>query len=389
MASIEQDYSGVRTNTTAPAAVNAADKTGRRLPSLDLLRGLIVLGMIIVNATAAFETVMPNVFPVLLHAKWVGFTAADVVFPAFITIVGISIAISSKPGQRAGTSLRKILWRSARLILLGLLLTNMYLPLAPAQLWPPRLTGVLQRIGLVYAVVAFIYPRTKLRTRALVAAALLLGYWEICNFPLPDGSAVDLLSIGRNFPSWFDRLVSGSWICVKGANGYDPEGVLSTLPAIAQAILGTIAGDYLRRNLPVRDLSLRLVVSGIVGVVLGLAWSPLFPIAKPIWTSSFVLVSTGIVMMTLGVFHNLFDRTDTAMRKGGLLGSFGRNSIAAYSLHLLVIQLMMTPVMQALARYAGRVSSPQIGALVPVAVFLTLIWLPMAFMDRRGLYWRI
>jgi len=389
MASIEQDYSGVRTNTTAPAAVNAADKTGRRLPSLDLLRGLIVLGMIIVNATAAFETVMPNVFPVLLHAKWAGFTAADVVFPAFITIVGISIAISSKPGQRAGTSLRKILWRSARLILLGLLLTNMYLPLAPAQLWPPRLTGVLQRIGLVYAVVAFIYPRTKLRTRALVAAALLLGYWEICNFPLPDGSAVDLLSIGRNFPSWFDRLVSGSWICVKGANGYDPEGVLSTLPAIAQAILGTIAGDYLRRNLPVRNLSWRFVGAGVVGVALGLAWSPLFPIAKPIWTSSFVLVSTGIVMMTLGVFHNLFDRTDTAMRKGGLLGSFGRNSIAAYSLHLLVIQLMMTPVMQALARYAGRVSSPQIGALVPVAVFLTLIWLPMAFMDRRGLYWRI
>src|SRR6516165_9484771 len=117
MALTEQDYSGVQTNTTAPASVNAGEKTGRRLPSLDLLRGLIVLGMIIVNATAAFETVMPNVFPVLLHAKWAGFTAADVVFPAFITIVGISIAISTKPGQRAGTSLRKILWRSGRLIL--------------------------------------------------------------------------------------------------------------------------------------------------------------------------------------------------------------------------------------------------------------------------------
>jgi predicted acyltransferase len=200
---------------------------------------------------------------------------------------------------------------------------------------------------------------------------------------------VDLLSIGRNFPSWFDRLVSGSWICVKGANGYDPEGFLSTLPAIAQAIVGTIAGDYLRRNLPVRHLSWRFLGTGVVGVVLGLVWNPFFPIAKPIWTSSFVLLTTGIVMMTLGVFHNLFDRTGTALRKGGLLGSFGRNSIAAYSLHLLVIQLMMTPLMQALARYAGRVSSPQIGALVPVAVFLTLIWLPMAFMDRRGLYWRI
>jgi predicted acyltransferase len=200
---------------------------------------------------------------------------------------------------------------------------------------------------------------------------------------------VDLLSIGRNFPSWFDRLVSGSWICVKGANGYDPEGLLSTLPAIAQAILGTIAGDYLRRNLPARDLSWRFVGAGVVGVALGLVWNPLFPIAKPIWTSSFVLLSTGIVMIALGLFHNRFDRTDMAMRKGGLLGSFGRNSIAAYSLHLLVIQLMMIPLMQALARYAGRLSSPQIGALVPVAVFLTLIWLPMAFMDRRGLYWRI
>jgi predicted acyltransferase len=183
--------------------------------------------------------------------------------------------------------------------------------------------------------------------------------------------------------------VSGSWICVKGPNGYDPEGFLSTLPAIAQAILGTIAGDCLRQRIPGRDLSWRFVGAGFAGVVLGILWNPLFPIAKPIWTSSFVLLSAGIVMIALGVFHYQFDRTEIAMRKGGLLGSFGRNSIAAYSLHLVLIQLMRIPFMRIIAEHAGRLSTPRVGALVPVAVFVILIWLPMAFMDRRGLYWRI
>jgi predicted acyltransferase len=383
----ERAYRVIEADSTTPGA--AAGKKSGRLLSLDLVRGLTIVGMIIVNATAAFEVVMPNVFPVLLHAKWAGFNAADAVFPAFITIVGISIAISTKPGQARGTSTRKILWRAVRLILLGLFLANMYLLWAPTKLWPPRLTGVLQRIGLVYAVVAFMYPRTSLRTRVLAAAALLLGYWGICRLPLPDGSAADLLSRGQNFPSWFDRLVSGSWICVKGPNGYDPEGFLSTLPVIAQAIMGTIAGDFLRRNLPVRELSWGFAAAGVLSAALGLAWNPLFPIAKPIWTSSFVLVSTGIVMVALGAFHYLFDRGDTAVAKGGLFGSFGRNSIAAYSLHLLVIQLMMAPFMRAISRYAGRFSTPEIGALAPVAIFLALIWLPLSFMDRRGVYWRI
>jgi predicted acyltransferase len=377
-----------QTHAAAPESIAEAGRRGRRLPSLDMVRGATIVGMVIVNATSAFEYVMPKVFPVLLHAKWAGFTAADAVFPAFITIVGISIAISANPGQAPGTSSRKILWRALRLFLLGLLLVNMYIPFIPAA-WPPRITGVLQRIAVVYAVVAFSYPRTSLRTRALVATSLLLGYWGICNLSLPDGSAIDLLSPGQNFPSWFDRLVSGAWICVKGANGYDPEGLLSTLPAIAQAILGTIAGDLLRRDPPVRGLSWRFVGAGAGAVLLGLAWSPLLPIVKSIWTSSFVLLSTGIVMIAVGVFHHLFDRGDRVMRKGGLFGSFGRNSIAAYSLHLLVIMLMMTGPMRAIGWYIGHFSTPQIGALAPVAVFLLLIWLPMAFMDRRGWYWRI
>jgi predicted acyltransferase len=367
------------------------DKKGRRLPSLDLLRGLTVAGMIVVNATAAFETVMPRVFPVLLHAKWAGFTAADLVFPAFIAMVGVSIAISAKPGRPDAAAARKILARAARLILLGLLLVNMYLPLAPEALWPPRLPGVLQRIAIVFAVAAFVYPYTSTRARAAIAAALLVGYWGLCILPLPDGSLVDLSQQGRNFPSWFDRWAFGSWNAVKGPDGYDPEGLLSTLPAIAQGLLGTVAGDFLRRGIPILRLSLQFVAAGAIAVLLALAWHPFFPIAKPIWTSSFVVLTTGLVLIGLGAFHLAFDsrRSGAKIGTGGLLGSLGRNAVTAYALHLLLIQLMMTQPMQAVALGAGAVVGPQWGALAPVGLFLALIWIPMAVMDRRGWYWRI
>ena len=140
------------------------DRAGRRLRSLDLLRGVTVAGMITVNATAGVQGLDGPVFAPLLHADWAGFTLADTVFPAFLTMVGVSIAISAKPDAASAAATRRVLARAGRMILLGLLLGHMFF-LADFHKYVPRLPGVLQRIGIVFAICAILYPRMSGRAR--------------------------------------------------------------------------------------------------------------------------------------------------------------------------------------------------------------------------------
>ncbi|MEJ5978824.1 heparan-alpha-glucosaminide N-acetyltransferase domain-containing protein [Novosphingobium sp. PS1R-30] len=357
-----------------------------RLPSLDLLRGLTVAGMIVVNATAALNYVAGPVFPVLLHARWAGFTAADAVFPAFITMVGVSIAISARPD--APLSARRIAWRALRLILLGLVLVNLYLPFSPDP-WPPRLPGVLQRIAIVYAISALVYPRTSWRWRSVAAATILALYALLCLLPVPGGVPTDLWEPGQNLASWLDRQVFGDWMGEKGPLGYDPEGLLSTLPALAQAFIGTIAGDLLRSKLSVSRRSQGLAAAGVVGIAAAMLLDPVIPIAKPIWTTSFVFLSAGITLIGLALFHRVFDGRDHGMRKGGLLGSFGRNAITAYALHYVIINFVMSAPLRAPMKWLAPIVGNETAALAPVAIFLAILWLPLAIMDRRGWYVKI
>jgi predicted acyltransferase len=357
----------------------------KRLPSLDLLRGLTVLGMIIVNATAGVAHRDGPVFPLLLHSDWAGFTIADSVFPAFIVMLGVSITLSSQArGGRAGP----IVSRAARLILLGLVLSNIFW-LYDMGSYSPRLPGVLQRIGIVYAGTALIYRVTNWRTRAVIASLVLLFYWPFCLLPSPDGLPTDLWAPGHNVISWFDRVLLGDFRFVRGPAGYDPEGVLSTLPALAEALIGTLAGDWLRRGLAPRDAARPLAIVALVMTAIGLAWGLVFPIAKNVWTSSFVLLSAGLTLLVLAGFHVLFDATDQPGRRGGLLGSFGRNAIAAYSFHELAAFTLTSDAMQwPFQRLSPWVGS-QVAALAPVLIFTALVWWPIATMDRRGWYWTI
>ncbi len=364
------------------------DRAGRRLRSLDLLRGVTVAGMITVNATAGVQGLDKPVFAPLLHADWAGFTLADTVFPAFLTMVGVSIAISAKPDAGGAAATRRVLARAGRMILLGLLLGHMFF-LADFHKYVPRLPGVLQRIGIVFAICAILYPRMSGRARAIAAGVLLVGYWGLCLLPMPDGSATDLWVQGHNFVSWVDRAVFGNWRYVKGPDGYDPEGLLGTLPAIAQGLLGTLAGDYLRRGQPVTAAAKRLFVAGIAGMAAGLAWGLVFPIAKNLWTSSFVLLSTGLTVALLGVFHGWFDRDDRPATKGDLFGSFGRNAIAAYVLHDLASIILTGDAIQLPFRWLAPAVGTQAAALVPVAIFVAIVWYPIAYMDKRGWYLRV
>jgi predicted acyltransferase len=370
---------------TATGPRKPHDSAGRRLVSLDLLRGLTVLGMIIVNSTAGVAKRDGPVFPLLLHADWAGFTVADSIFPAFILMVGVSIAISS---QRTSPDVWRILLRAGRLVLLGLLLSNMFW-LYTSLKYHARLPGVLQRIGIVYAVAALLYRVTTARTRGLIAAALLLLYWPLCLIPSPDGLPIDIWAQGHNFASWLDRAVFGDLRYVKGPTGYDPEGLLSTLPTIAEALIGTVIGDYMRRALPPVEAAKQMVMAAAALIAGGLVWGLVFPIAKNLWTSSFVLLTSGIALLLLAGFHWRYDRRDASTTRGGLLGSFGRNAIAAYALHEVASIILLSEALQWPFRELAPVTGTQIAALAPVLLFTALVRWPIASMDRRGWYLKI
>jgi predicted acyltransferase len=209
-----------------------------RLVSLDLLRGVAVIGMILVNEMAGME---PPVYPLLLHSRWAGLTIADVVFPSFLFMVGVSIPLSLK--RNADADYSRIAWRTLRLVLLGFILSNIFwFSQFSSGSW--RLFGVLQRIGLVYGVCALMFLKVSPRIRLIVAAAILVLYWPLTLIPALDGLPNDIWVRGHNFIGSVDRVLlgAGNHIYVPGREGYDPEGLLGTLPAIAQGLIGLAVG---------------------------------------------------------------------------------------------------------------------------------------------------
>ena len=357
-----------------------------RLVSLDLLRGLAVMGMILVNEMAGMASEGP-VYPTLLHARWDGLTIADWVFPAFLLMVGMSIPLAFANRQAgcaaAGGLESAILWRSFRLILLGFLLTNMWwMADFDATTW--RAFGVLQRIGLVYAACALLFVWMGPRARLILAAAILLLYWPVTLIPALDGLPNDIWVRGHNFVSSVDRVLLGEHLYVKGPEGYDPEGVLSTLPAIAQGLIGIAIGEYLLR--PGGNKLRGLLLAGGAMLAGGIAWGFVFPVVKDIWSSSFVLVTSGISTLLLAGLHHWFDgKPLTGVRRviGVVILPFGMNAIAAYVLHSLAYSLIGWDLFLLPYRMARPSIGPEAAALIPVLLFLAVIWLCAYYLWRK------
>jgi predicted acyltransferase len=355
--------------------------TKARLASLDVLRGLTIVGMIVVNSASYLHYVSGYAqFAALEHAAWRGFTVADAVFPAFVFMTGVSIplALAGRGNGLDGATLRRLLVRSGRLFLLGLILSNLYWMATPESvLFRPM--GVLQRLALAFLAGAVLYKTVGPRARLIVAAAILLLYWPLTLLPFPDG-ATDLLKPGANFVGWFDRLVLGAHVYVPGPLGYDPEGLLSTLPAIAQALLGVAAGEWLLA----RRGALGLLIAGVAGIVGGLAWGLVFPISKELWTSSFVLLSTGIALVLLAGLHQALDVKGRRLPGTTFLTDFGINAVFAYSLHMLASIMLTAHLLKIPYRWATPIVGDRAAALIPVAIFVSLIWMVLAYMRRRG-----
>ncbi|MEX1128304.1 MAG: heparan-alpha-glucosaminide N-acetyltransferase domain-containing protein [Vicinamibacterales bacterium] len=282
---------------------------GQRLLSLDVFRGLTMAAMVIVNNPGDWG----NVYGPLLHAEWHGWTPTDLIFPFFLFIVGVSITLSKKS---AGWG--SILRRAVIIFGLGLFLSGY--PRFDVERW--RIPGVLQRIALCYLAAAAAYRVTtgnRRRQAAVIgtlAAILALGYWAVMMFvPPPGGVAGDLTPEG-NLGAWIDRaLLEGHlW-----KPRWDPEGLLSTVPAIATTLLGVLAGLCLTGTSPERASNSRvegwtaerkaaaLAAGGAVAVVVGLAWGLVFPINKPIWTSSYAVFTAGAASLLLAACYWILD----------------------------------------------------------------------------------
>ena len=272
-------------------------QTRQRLLSLDVFRGLTMAGMVIVNNPGDWGTV----YAPLLHADWHGWTPTDLIFPFFLFIVGVSITLSGK-----SASWTAILRRSVVIAALGLFLAGY--PRFHLARW--RFPGVLQRIAICYLAAAAIYRWTSGRRGAqplviaAVAGALALAYWALMTFvPVPGGHAGDLSPEG-NLGAWLDRALMAGHLW---RPRWDPEGLLSTIPAISTTLLGILAGLVLTSDRSAARKAALLAAGGAAGIVIGYAWHPVFPINKNLWTSSYAVFTAGAASVLLAACYWIID----------------------------------------------------------------------------------
>ena len=279
----------------------ARSATGR-LVSLDVFRGLTIAGMVLVNNPGSWG----HIYWPLGHASWHGWTPTDLIFPFFLFIVGVSITLALGPRVESDKSTcdlyLKIFRRAAIIFALGLFLAGFPF----FNLGTIRIAGVLQRIAICYLVAAIIFLKTDLRKQLIIAAALLVVYWLVMTFVPTPGFQMGDFSKEGSIANFIDRKLLGNHIWSQGKI-YDPEGLLSTLPAIATTLLGVIAGQVFRANKKEYEKVSLLFIAGMGCVVAGWLWNLFFPINKSLWTSSYVLFTGGLAMQLLAFCYWLID----------------------------------------------------------------------------------
>jgi predicted acyltransferase len=278
--------------------------TSSRLVSLDVFRGLTVMFMILVNNPGDWG----HIYKPLEHAEWNGCTLADLVFPFFLFIVGVSIvyALETKKQVQAdhGQLTLRILRRAAIIFGLGLFMSLYWY-------WDfstVRIPGVLQRIALVYLLCGLIYVKTDYRLQTALFLIILIGYYLLMTRVAVPGYGMANLQPETNLGAWLDRLIFTPAHLWNQSRTWDPEGLLGTLPAMGTTLLGTLTGTWLKRKgLTERARVGLMLLAGIVLAGAGLWWNISFPINKALWTSSFVLFTGGLALIVFGLCYFLVD----------------------------------------------------------------------------------
>lgn len=340
-----------------PALADAptSDTAGKRLLSLDVFRGLTIAGMIVVNnpgTESAFywplghadELARANPSGWYAGKSWVvanAWTPTDLIFPFFLFIVGVSMTLSFA-ARRVATSgdsrqalLRHVVRRSAMILLIGYAIRI----LPYFHLSHMRYPGVLQRIALVYLCASAITLWTSNRARVIWIAALLAGYYALLRFvPAPGCDPAAWMTEHCSLAGWIDRkLMLGHLYRAD----FDPEGLLTTLPAIATTLLGTLTGEFLRGAASLSRKLRGLVLAGVAGVIAGYAWHLWFPISKPLWTSSYVLFTAGAACLGLAACWWLIEMRGWRQWAQSFLW-LGSNAILTFALSEFVAKLGMT-----------------------------------------------
>ena len=388
MSTATQHVTGTRTHTRPASS---------RLFSLDVFRGATIAAMILVNNPGNDFAYAP-----LNHAQWNGWTPTDLIFPFFLFIVGVSLTLSFRSRIEKGESRRQLLIhtvrRSAIIFLIGLFLNGF--PYFHLATW--RVAGVLQRIAIAYLAASVITLYTKARGIAIWVAALLIGYWVAMRFiPVP-GTGLPGTDMPVNDPnanlSWYiDKLYLPGAMYEKTR---DPEGILSTLPAIATALIGVLTGEWLRRTMDATKKLDGMLAFGVAGIVAGQIWNLWFPINKKLWTSSFVLFTAGCALVALAVCYWV---CDVKLHRGAWTKPFivfGTNAIAAYALADLASSLLFNIHVHvgrrsiSLQEYIyraifGAVSPRELASLLYSIVFVCLCWLPIYAMYRKRIFLKV
>jgi predicted acyltransferase len=308
-----------------------------RFVSLDVFRGMTIAAMILVN----MGSVSGKVYPSLDHAKWHGCTFTDLIFPFFLFIIGVAMAFSLEKYTGEGKKptkdvYLKILKRSVILFLLGLMLNGFY----NYDFSTIRIMGVLQRISLTYLFAAVIICNFQIKTQVKIAGGILIAYWLIMMLvPVPEFGAGNLTLPESNFAAYFDRsIIPQAHLHGSFKKLGDPEGLFSTFPAIVSVLFGYFAGIWVKNKPRTSHTSMDLVIMGLCGLVIGILWDFWFPINKQIWTSSYVMFTTGWALLLLAFCFELIEvrKSDRWSKPFEIMGL---NAIFAFVGSVLLIKI--------------------------------------------------
>jgi predicted acyltransferase len=375
-------------------------RSTERLLSVDAFRGITMVAMILVNNPGDRRT---TYWP-LEHAEWHGWTPTDLVFPFFLFIVGVAIVLALKrrvdDGAPRGPLVAKVVKRSLVLFGLGLFLTGypfgLFGPRSFGELlstW--RIPGVLQRIAVCYMVVSLLVLTCRPRTLKVLTVIALVSYWALMTLvPVPGLGAPDIDSKGGHLAGWLDRTILGDHVW-QYAKVYDPEGILSTIPAIATTLFGVFAGLLLVGRLDPADRLVRLFTGGTMLVVCGYVWGWFFPINKPIWTSSYAVFTAGLAFCGLALCYRYFD-VHGHHKTGRLFAIYGVNAIAVFvgsgvlARTLAYVRVGGTPLQELV--YTSLFVSwlpPYVSSLAYAITWVVGWFLVLAWMYRRRIFIKI
>lgn len=300
-----------------------------RVIAVDIFRGLTIVLMILVNTPGTWSAV----YAPFLHATWHGYTPTDLVFPFFLFIVGASIVFAYRDKTANAGTYKKITVRSLKLIGLGLFLGAFTISFPFIKDFENiRFPGVLQRIGLVFFFASLLFINFNWKVLIGICATILIGYWIWLGYVPINGVEPTFDRAPNNWANYLDVKVFGTH---NYKEDYDPEGLLSTLPAIATALFGIFTGLILRSKRLKKEIL--LVALGVVLLFIGHLWDLVFPINKALWSSSFVLVTAGWANLLLALIYYLSDVK--GIKFGSIFKYAGANAITVYFLSSFITKL--------------------------------------------------